>query len=104
MRLICKRDGFSKQVGESGTPRLLGFICLWNKRRITEMNKIDGFERAMFRKARDLNALIAHCRRGNDYWEWSRPAAPVRIISTVKPWQAEVESLYLSEPTDHPVQ
>lgn len=99
---ICKKGGFGKEVGESGTPHLQGGLWLKKKERITGLLKKPGFARASFRKIRNEDALIKYIQKDGDFWSYGFPK-PIKIISELRPWQAELERKLLEEPDDRTI-
>jgi len=97
LKLICKKACFGLEVGESGTPHIQGYMSLIKKERITGLSKEKGLERASFRKVRNEKACIEYCQKDNCVFKFGFPKA-TKIISSLKPWQAEIERQCLLEP------
>jgi len=75
--LSTKPDGvryivFGKEVGESGTPHLQGFISFDKKQRIRKVKSVVG-ERAHLDVARDPAAAVSYCKKDGDYFETGIP-------------------------------
>lgn len=102
IREKCKKGGYGKEVGESGTPHLQGAIWLKVKERITSLKKEAGFARASFRPMRNEKALEAYIQKDGDAWLHGFPK-PIRIIKELRPWQAEIEQLCLTEPDERTI-
>lgn len=96
---LCKKAVYGKEIGESGTPHLQGYISLKKKARITELNKLDCFKRASFRKVRNENALIDYCQKDGVAFKLGFPVE-LKIIKSLRPWQASIESNVLCEPDE----
>lgn len=104
-RAIGKKYVIAKEIGESGTRHLQCYISLRKKERITALHKMEGLERASFRKCRNEQALIEYCMKDGDFIGHgvTVPPKPVKIITDLYPWQKEIEKVYLSEPDDRSI-
>jgi len=98
----CKKGGFGYEVGESGTPHLQGGMWLLKKERITGLKKVPGFERASFREIRNEEALIRYIQKDGNTWMVGFPK-PIKIISDLYEWQANIERICMEEPDDRTI-
>lgn len=102
----------SEEVGKQGTPHLQCYFKLRDKKRYTTIvNSYPGvFDRASFRATRDEKALQHYIlgtgahkgKPGNVIFQKGLPKT-VKIIHELRPWQAEIEKLYLTDPDDRKV-
>lgn len=99
---ICVKWIVAEEVGEQGTPHLQGYLHLMKKERYTGLAKYPGFARASFRACRNEAALIDYCRKDGKYTEGGFPK-PIKIIQELRPWQAKIEEIFLSEPDDRKI-
>jgi len=102
LRKIAKKGGFGKEVGESGTPHLQGFVSLKRKLRITALTKLEGFERASVRATRNEKALIEYCTKDNCFFKIGFPK-PLKVITELRPFQATIEKMCSEEPDDRTI-
>jgi len=101
VRDICKKAIVAKEVGEEGTPHLQCYISLKEKKRMDTLHGHAGFERASMRPVRNERDLITYCRKGgNVIVDFGIPKPPKipKIITELRPWQAEIEKLYFGIP------
>jgi len=63
---------FGKEVGESGTPHLQGFISFDKKQRIRKVKATVG-NRAYFDVVRDVAGAIVYCKKDGNYFEVGQP-------------------------------
>lgn len=90
---ICKKALFGKEIGESGTPHLQGYINLKTKKRMTELfNQYPEFKRCSFRTARNEQALIKYCQKDGEVWSHGFPK-PIKIITELYDWQKTLEDI-----------
>lgn len=64
---------FGRELGDSGTPHLQGFLCLPQKKRLAQVKQLDGLSRAHFEKRspRSTPAQAAeYCKKEGDYDEY----------------------------------
>lgn len=99
---ICVKYIVAEEVGEQGTPHIQGFLHLKKKLRYTGLHKLDGFARASFRACRNEAALIEYCRKDGKYTQGGFPK-PIKIIQELRPWQKEIEDIFLTEPDDRKI-
>lgn len=99
---ICKKWIVAKEVGASGTPHLQCFLSLAKKERFTGLQKLPGLARGSFRACRNEKALEEYCRKDGNYVEGGYPK-PIKIIQKLRPWQKEIEDIFLTEPDDRKI-
>lgn len=99
---ICKKGGFGKEIGESGTPHLQGYLNLKKKLRITALHKYAGFARASFRAVRNEEALIKYIQKDGNTWTFGFPK-PLKIIKDLREWQNNLLENLLKEPDDRKI-
>ena len=63
----CRAIGYGKEVGESGTPHLQGWVCYKNQRQERAVRK--KLKGAHIEGARCLEKLIEYCKKEGDYTE-----------------------------------
>lgn len=99
----CLKGGFGFEVGKlNGVPHLQGFLHLEKKQRFTSIAKNPGFERCSFRACRNEKALIKYCQKDNISWTFGLPKE-LKVISTLRPWQDEILTIYKGEPSERAV-
>lgn len=102
MRSIAKKCVIGSEVGEEGTPHLQCYVSLTKKLRITQLKLLSGLERASFRKCRNEAALITYCSKDSIIFSLGFPK-PIRVISTLRPWQEKIEKIFNEEPDDRSI-
>lgn len=63
----CDYLVYGREVGESGTPHLQGFLRFRNARTFTSVSKL--LPRAHVEIARNVQASIEYCKKGGDFFE-----------------------------------
>jgi len=96
----CKKAVIGKEVGESGTPHLQGYISLKKKLRMTALVKV--LVGASFRECRNEQALIDYCKKDGDYYSIGFPK-PIKIISELYDWQKRIEDICLNDKSDRKI-
>lgn len=71
--LDCQYNVYGKEVGESGTPHLQGFIFYTNKKSFKQVKK--DLPTAHIEKANNIDAAINYCKKDDDFYE--RGQAPM---------------------------
>lgn len=62
---------FGRELGDSGTPHLQGFLCLKEKKRLTQVKQLDGLQRAHFEKSRGTAKQASdYCKKDGDFDEY----------------------------------
>jgi len=95
---ICESYVFQKEIGEKGTPHLQGVIFLHKKARWSEFglsNKIN------WSKTRNKDKAIEYCQKLDtsvgEIYSKGLPK-PIKIIEKLRPFQLEIENIFLTEP------
>lgn len=95
---ICNKYIFQKEVGLNGTPHLQGAIWLKKKMRLTEL---DLNKKIHWEKMHNEKASIAYCQKSDtaigEPFIYGFPK-PIKTLTTLHPWQANIEKLTLTEP------
>lgn len=101
LRQITEKFVFGKEVGESGTPHLQGYIHLKAKKRITELKYLG--QTIHWEKARNIPASIEYCKKDGDYIEYGFPTVykgdDLPTEEQLFPWQKDILEM-LKEPAD----
>lgn len=84
-----------KEIGEQGTPHLQGCVYLKKKCRGTS---IIANKRIHWENYKDWDAAVTYCKKEGKYIEFPEPPKHISIIKELKPFQIEIENLYLTEP------
>lgn len=72
---------FGKEIGESGTPHLQGFVSFGKPRRLSQVSRI--IARAYWSVARNLSAAPEYCKKDGDFQEFGEP--PTSLSKQGKP-------------------
>lgn len=99
-REMCSKWIFGKEVGDSGTPHLQGYLEFKVKRRITECKKI--LPRAHWEKCNNINASIEYCKKDGD-WNSSIDLEEIECISKLYDWQEKLMEIIKIEPDDRTI-
>lgn len=105
-RKHCEKYIFEKEIGDSGTPHIQGCIVATKRIRPIELFKLP--KAIHWERTRNQLAAEAYCekealsRNGADCWKFGFPK-PIKIISTLRPWQMELTQLMMMEPDDRSV-
>lgn len=106
--LVCSNSSkkyiFQGEVGEQGTPHLQGYIQFNKKVRPKGLFSID---RIHWEKARNIEASIAYCKKEDSatglLWTNIHFPKPLKIIETLRPWQAYIDKIIQGEPDDRSI-
>lgn len=85
---VCKQGGFGKEVGESGTAHLQGWVEFKIKSR-----PVGIFPKGMHweKMKGSITDSITYCSKDGDYWGVGHLIIePLRLIETLRPWQQKV--------------
>lgn len=64
---------FGKEIGESGTPHLQGFVHFENAKTMSAIHKISGWKRTALKEAESPLSAIDYCKKGTQsHEEWSK--------------------------------
>jgi hypothetical protein len=93
-----------KEIGESGTPHLQGYIEFSDKLRLTQLKKMFDirihWEKC--RGSRDDN--LKYCSKEGNYTTLGIIVPkPIKIIDKLRPWQSSIVDLYNTEPNGRSV-
>jgi len=103
----CSWYIFQEETGENGTPHLQGTLRLKNRKRLTEMKKIDSG--AHWESTKSIQASIVYCtkeetRTGKIYYYGYEPPVKYKChIENKYDWQIEVENIIKKEPDDRTI-
>lgn len=70
---------FGKEVGESGTPHLQGFVHFENAKTMTAVHKLKGWKRSALKPAECPRLAILYCKKGeqsHEEWEMFKETEP----------------------------
>lgn len=97
----CKYAIVGKEVGESGTPHLQGYIEFKKKKRPLS---VFSCKRIHWEKSKgDREDNYNYCSKGNDILIAIGVPKPIKIITDLYPYQKRIENLYFTEPDDRKV-
>lgn len=100
LKALCKKYIVAKEVGETGTPHLQGFLRFKTKRR--PISTFDN-SRIHFEKCKGTDAEnFEYCSKDGDYIFDGFPK-PVRIIEPNYAWEQEILSIIDKEPDDRTI-
>jgi len=113
LNMFCEKWVFGFEIGESGTPHLQGYMVLFEKRRLSEIKKLDDFFYKMHlenRKGTEEEA-IRYCVKDGNYrhsenlpQHFFRPkiVRKMKILSPADyyPWQRRLEAVITSSEVD----
>ena len=71
MVIECKYLVIGKEIGESGTPHLQGFIAFNNQRSFNGMKKL--IPRAHIEVAKTIDEAIEYCKKDGEFFEKGEP-------------------------------
>lgn len=90
-----------KEIGDEGTPHLQGYVEFKNARYLSSLKKIN--QRIHWQVSRGTRQdNINYCSKEKDFISTFREK-PTVIITTLRPWQLEIERLVLSDPDDRSI-
>lgn len=97
----CKYAIVGREVGESGTPHLQGYIEFKNKKRPLSVfsNKRIHWEKAKGDRQQNYD----YCSKSNDLLITIGVPKPIKIITDLYDWQKDIENIYFTEPDDRKV-
>lgn len=101
---ICKKYVFQEETGESGTPHLQGYVHLLKKQRFNTI--IPEIKEIHWEHCNNIDASIEYCQkedtRTGKVYKFGFPK-PLKLISELRPWQKEIDTLLKKEPDDRKV-
>jgi hypothetical protein len=99
----CKSAGVGKEVGESGTPHLQGFVEFKKKSR--PMTVFKAYSGIHWEKMKGtVQDSILYCSKDGDYWAHGhRVDKPLKLIDDLRPWQKDVVAIVSAEPDDRTI-
>jgi len=88
----------AKEIGESGTPHLQGYINMDKQTRLSALKKIHN--KIHWEKCKGSEKdNIKYCSKDGDYIiKGLKVEKQIKIITKLHPWQQEIEELYKTEP------
>lgn len=93
-----------KEVGDSGTPHLQGYVEFTKKLR--PLGLFDS-KRIHFEKSKgDREQNYDYCSKDNDFeceGFTNKPNTNIKIIKELYPWQKSIEDIYLTEPDERKI-
>jgi hypothetical protein len=104
---ICKRFIFEREIGESGTPHLQGFIELKKAMRWTEFNLPDKIH---WEKCNNAEASILYCQKDYQagiskdiYFSGLMVKRPLKLINPNRKYQIEILDIIKNEPDERKI-
>lgn len=92
----CRKFVYGEEVGVLGTKHLQGSIWFNEKARPTSLGLSN---RIHWEKMRNEEASIEYCQKDGLVTIWGFPK-PLKIISTLKPWQAAIKKILVDTEPD----
>lgn len=101
---LCQVAGFSKEVGESGTPHLQGYVEFWKKCRPSSHCFPKGIHWIKCKGNRDSNVRYI-TKDGPMFFNHGlpKPPKPVKVINPDYEWEQEILEIIKDEPDDRKV-
>ncbi len=94
----CKIAFFSKEVGESGTPHLQGYLEFKTKSR---PSSVFSLKRIHFEKSKgNCEENIAYCSKDNELFYRQGIPEPLKLITINKEWEKNIIEIINEEPND----
>lgn len=84
----------------TGNKHLQCFIALKKPMRITELKLPFKPHIEACKGSEEQNAK--YCKKDNNYWTFGFPK-PLKTLLSLKPWQMEIEKIYMTEPDDRKI-
>lgn len=102
LKKFTKKSVYGKEVGDSGTPHLQGYMSLIRKARYTELHLLPGLAKASFRPVRNDEACILYCQKDNCCFKYGFPIE-LKTICKLKIWQNEIKESCLTSPDERTI-
>ena len=99
-RLAPNKYLFSKEVGESGTHHLQGFVEFDTKCRPIEKIRIKEIHWEKMKGSIESNIIYCTKEGGQCYYHRVKPKKPLKVIKDLYPWQSEIVEIVKKEPDD----
>lgn len=91
-----------KEVGENGTPHLQGYLESKSAVRFDTLRNL--CPRAHWEPAKgNREANVAYCTKEGNYISSIPMKKPLKLISTLRPWQLAIEEIVKSDPDDRTI-
>lgn len=101
LQSICKKYIYGDEICPSTKKEhLQGFFALKKPMRITEIKLINNPKLIPCNGNEEQN--VKYCSKDGIVTKWGFPK-PIKIIENLRPWQAEIEQICLSEPDDRTI-
>jgi len=97
---LCKVFIIGKEIGESGTPHLQGYVEFLDKKRPLSLKLSTKIHWEKCRGTREQN--VEYCSKENVLIKFGFPRE-IQVIQELRPWQKDVVNLIQSEPDDRTI-
>lgn len=95
---------FGFEVGEKGTPHLQGYVELKKKARLTEIKKLYDIKEIHWEKCKGKReSNLNYCTKDKHYYLNGIESKPLKVITSLYPWQEKVYNLLKEEPDDRTI-
>lgn len=88
---VCRYLIYGKEVAETGTPHLQGFVQFYIRKRMTQCRNLIS-DRAYFELARDVDAAVDYCKKEHDFVEYGILERSCGRRTDLEAFKADVKS------------